>query len=405
MKISKSMPRVSAIAGAAAISAIAAVTLGALPAVAASSSSSSAAAGLSCSKTLKIAMVTPLTGGAAFLGQDQISWARYAVKTLAPAMGLKIQLLAGDTPVEQGPAPAQALAQKYVADPTVVGIIGPSTSSAVVASSNTYGQAGIAQISPSATKISLTKGSPRDAAPSFFRDVPADDVQGPSDANYMVKTLKVKNVAIIDFQEPYSVGLAGQVDTVLKAAGVTVSHQSISNTVTDFSSYVTNVPASADIVFFPTQKPADAQTFASQLAEQGKKAKVFTGDGANGVGVYKAAGAYLSSFAPDISGIPADKAIIAGWQKANPKLQLGSFGPPSYGAVQIMLKAIKAACTAGKGSIPKRSAVVTDIRKVTIPNWILGGTFKWSKINTQDPANAKFYIFQIQSDGSYKLVG
>ena len=28
-----------------------------------------------------------------------------------------------------------------------------------------------------------------------------------------------------------------------------------------------------------------------------------------------------------------------------------------------------------------------------------------SKINTQDPANAKFYIFQIQSDGSYKVVG
>jgi ABC-type branched-subunit amino acid transport system substrate-binding protein len=158
-------------------------------------------------------------------------------------------------------------------------------------------------------------------------------------------------------------------------------------------------------VFFPTQKPADAQTFASQLAEQGKKAKVFTGDGANGPGVFKAAGAYLSSFAPDISGIPADKAIIAGWQKANPKAKLGSFGPPTYGATQILLKAIKAACTAGHGTIAKRSAIVNDVRKVQIQNWILGGSFKWSKINTQDPANAKFYIFQIQGDGSYKLVG
>ena len=42
---------------------------------------------------------------------------------------------------------------------------------------------------------------------------------------------------------------------MLKAAGVTVSHQSIPNTVTDFSSYVTNVPSDADIVFFPSQKP------------------------------------------------------------------------------------------------------------------------------------------------------
>ena len=56
-------------------------------------------------------------------------------------------------------------------------------------------------------------------------------MQGPSDANYMIKTLKVKNVVIVDFQEPYSQGLAGQVETALKAAGVTVTHQSIPNTV------------------------------------------------------------------------------------------------------------------------------------------------------------------------------
>jgi branched-chain amino acid transport system substrate-binding protein len=405
MKTSKSRSRLSAVAGAAAISAITAVTLGAAPAVAASSSSSSAAAGLSCSKTLKIAMVTPLTGGAAFLGQEQLSWAKYAVKTLAPAMGLKIQLLQGDTPVEQGPAPAQALAQKYVADPSVVGIVGPSTSSGVVASSNTYGQAGIVQISPSATRTTLTKGTPREAATSFFRDVPADDVQGPSDANYMIKTLKVKKVVTIDFQEPYSAGLSGAVDTVLKAAGVSVSHQSIPNTVTDFSSYVTNVPSNADIVFFPSQKPADAQAFASQLVEQGKKAKVFGGDGTNGPGAFKATGAYVSNFAPDITGIAADKAIVAGWKKDNKGKSVGSFGPPTYGATQILLTAIKKACTAGKGTIKNRSAVITDMRKVSIPNFILGGTFTWSKTDTQDPAGAKFYIFKIQSDGTYKLVG
>jgi branched-chain amino acid transport system substrate-binding protein len=405
MKISKSAPRLSAIAGAAAISAIAAVTLGAVPAVAASTSSSSAAAGLSCSKTLKIAIVTPLTGAAAFLGQEQLSWAKYAVKTLAPSMGLKIQLLQGDTPVEQGPSPAQTLAQKYVADPAVVGIIGPSTSGAVAASSKTYGQAGIVQISPSATRTDLTKGDNREAASSFFRVIGSDELQGPADANYMIKTLKVKNVVVFDFQEPYSLGLGGQVESTLKAAGVTVEHQSVPNTVTDYSSYVTNVPSSADIVFFPTQSPSAAQSIATQLAEQGKKAKVFGGDGSDGVGQYKAPGNYLSNFGPDISGIAADKPLIAGWQKDNPKATLGSFGPSTYGATQVLLKAIKLACTAGKGTIAKRSAVVTDLRKVTVQNWINGGSFKWSKVNTQDPANAKFYIMQIQSDGSYKIIG
>ena len=75
----------------------------------------SKSAAISCSSTMKLALVTPLTGGAGFLGNEQLSWAKYAVKRLAPGLGLKIKLVTGDTPVEQGAAPAQSLAQKYVA--------------------------------------------------------------------------------------------------------------------------------------------------------------------------------------------------------------------------------------------------------------------------------------------------
>jgi branched-chain amino acid transport system substrate-binding protein len=398
MKKTTSIPLYAAIAAATALAA----TVTAAPAGA---TSTTAAAGISCSSTLKLALVTPLTGGAGFLGQQQSSWAKYAVKTLAPAMGLKIKLVLGDTPVEQGPAPAQTLAQKYVADKTVVGVIGPSTSGAVAAASKTLTQAGILHISESATRTTLTKGDNQEAGSAFYRVVPADDIQGPTDAGYMMKTLKVKSVVVIDFQEPYSQGLAGAVETALKAGGVTVTHLSIPNTVTDFSTFVTKVPSDADIVFFPTQKPGDAQAFAQQLAEQGKKAKVFGGDGSNDSTAFKAAGSYVSNFAPDISGIPADKAIIAGWQKDNKGKTLGSFGPPTYGAVQVMLKAIKAACAKGHGTIASRGSIVKAVKTVTVQNWILGGSFKWSKVNVRDPANAKFYIFQIQSDGTYKLVG
>jgi len=361
-------------------------------------------ASVSCNSTLKIAFVTPLTGGAGFLGAEQSSWAKYAVKTLAKPLGLKIQLVLGDTPVEQGAAVAQTLAQKYVGDKSVVGIIGPSTSGAVVASTKTYYQAGLAHISPSATRTSLTKGSPLEGTPAFFRVVPGDYIQGPSDANFMMKILKVKKVVILDFQEPYSVGLADAVEGVLKKGGVSVTRLSASNTTTDYSAFVTKVPSDADIVFFPTQKPGDAQTFAEQLIEQGKKAKVFGGDGSNAPDQFHAAGAYVSNFAPDITGIAADKAIIAGWKKDNPGKTVGSFGPPTYGAVQVMLNAIKLACTAGHGSLADRRAVVRNGKRVKIKNWILGGSFAFST-KSNDPLNAKFYIFQIQSDGSYKLVG
>src|SRR4029078_6606907 len=133
----------------------------------------------------------------------------------------------------------------------------------------------------------------------------------------MVSSLHVKKVVIMDFQEPYSLGLAGAVDSTLKAKGVSTIRLSAPNTTTDYSAYVTKVPSEADIVFFPTQKPGDAQTFAQQLIEQGKKAKAFGGDGSEDASAFKAPGSYVSNFAPDITGIAADKAIIAGWKKDN----------------------------------------------------------------------------------------
>ena len=93
---------------------------------------------VSCKSTLKIGFTAPFTGGAGFLGNEQLSWAKYAVKTLAPKYGLKIKLVTGDTPVEQGPAIAQTIAQKFIADKTVVAVIGPSTSGNVAASSQAF---------------------------------------------------------------------------------------------------------------------------------------------------------------------------------------------------------------------------------------------------------------------------
>jgi branched-chain amino acid transport system substrate-binding protein len=370
----------------------------------ASSAVATASTAVNCKSTITLPLVSPLTGGGGFIGNDQLSWAKYAVKTLAPRYGLKIKLVTGDTPVEAGAAPAQTLAQKYIADKNVVVILGPATSGGVAASSQTYFNAGLAHISSSATRTSLTKGDKREATAAFFRVVPGDYIQGPSDAKFMIEKLKAKKVVVFDFQEPYSLGLADATEGVLKKGGVSVSRQSVPNTVTDFSSFVTKVPNDADVVFLPVQKPPDAQTFARQMLEQGKKAKVFGTDGSNDPDTFKVPGSYVSNFAPDISGIAADKAIIAGWKKDNPKKTLGSFGPPTYGAVQVILIAIKRACTAGHGTISDRRAVLRQVKGVRVPNWILGGNFRFST-KSNDPLNAKFYIFQIQSNGTYKLVG
>ncbi|MDH4346456.1 MAG: branched-chain amino acid ABC transporter substrate-binding protein, partial [Thermoleophilia bacterium] len=303
----------------------------------------------------------------------------------------------------KGPGEALVVAQKFIADQSVVAIIGPATSGGVASASQALAAAGLAHISPSATRTSLTKGSKLEATKFFFRVVPGDYIQGPTDANYMVDKLKADKVVLVDFQEPYSVGLADAAEAVLKRKGVSTTRLSTSVNTTDFSSLVTRVPSDADVVFFPTQQPADAQTFGTQMREQGKRAVMFGGDGANSPSAFKIPGSYVSNFAPDISGIPTSRALIAGWQKDNPSLKLGSFGPPSYLAVQVALNAIKRACTAGKGQIKDRKDVFRNVKRIRVNPSILGGTFRFST-KSNDPLNAKFYIFQIQSDGSYKLV-
>lgn len=356
---------------------------------------------LNCKNRMRIAFMTPLTGDAGFLGNEQASWAKYAVKTLAPKYGLKVQLVLGDTQLSADLA--SSLAQKYIADQRVAAVIGPSTSGAVAAVSSALAQAGLIHVSPSATRTSLTKGSQKQATPYFFRVVPDDDIQGPADALFMVNQLKVKKVVVVDSQEPYSVGLGDAIERTLKAKGVSVQRESVTVDRSDFSPIVTKVPNDADVVFFGTQQPPKAQTFAQQLIEQGKKAKLFSGDGANDPDKFKVPGSYVSNFAAPIDLFPYNKAIIAGWQKDNPGATLGSFGPPTYGAVQVALSAIKRACDAGKGTIKNRKDVLRQVKRIVVKQWILGGSFKFST-KSNDPLNGQFYIFQIQPDGKYKLV-
>ena len=126
MKKSK-LPLLAAMAAATALAA----TVTAAPA----SAKTTRASALSCNKTLDIGMLAPLTGGAGFLGQEQLSWAKLAVKTLPKTMGLKIKLVPGDAPVEQGPSAAQSVAQKFIADKNMVAVLGGSTSGSVAATS------------------------------------------------------------------------------------------------------------------------------------------------------------------------------------------------------------------------------------------------------------------------------
>ena len=72
------------------------------------------------------------------------------------------------------------MTQKFVSDKKMVAVLGASTSGAVAATSKPLTQAGIAQVSPSATRTTLTKGYNQQASYAFYRVVPADDHRAPA---------------------------------------------------------------------------------------------------------------------------------------------------------------------------------------------------------------------------------
>ena len=261
----------------------------------AKSESAATPAQVAACTNVSLGFLGPLTGPAAFLGQEQISWLRFGAQKYNRQNSTRFKVAAGDTQLK---APvARTVARRFVSDQSIMAVIGGSESQAVRVSGNLFEKAQLASISGSATAVDLTKGRP---FTTFFRVVPHDGIQGPQIVAFVAGNLKAKNVVVIDSQDDYSVPLASGVSRGLRARNVNVERESVSADDTDFSSIVANVGNDVDVVVFATQVAPAANTLSQQLREQGKKAIVFGTDGAYSPSQFKPRTGYVSVFAPDI---------------------------------------------------------------------------------------------------------
>ena len=347
-----------------------------------------------CSGT--VAIMAPLTGGVAFIGVEQDNFAKLAITDYNKAHGSTFVAKDYDTQLDAAQASTQA--PNVVADKTTIGLVGPAGSQEVLAIGGLLGANNIALVSPSATRTNLTAGT----FPSFFRSVPNDGQQGPGDANYMVKTLKAKNIAVIEEKTAYGTGLAAAVVAQLKTLKVTVNKFSVNEKNADYAALVTRISKSADFVFVTFQDASKSQTVAQELIKQKKKAIVFGSDGSDQP-TFKTKGAYLSSFAPDIKAIAADAAIIEEYKSTYNKTaaDITTFGPPAYAAAQVIVEAAGRVCAAGK--TPDAASTLAEIFKTNIKKSILGGPLSFTA--SGDVKGGRFYVYQIQADGSRKLIG
>ncbi|HEX5784183.1 MAG TPA: branched-chain amino acid ABC transporter substrate-binding protein, partial [Burkholderiaceae bacterium] len=155
------------------------------PATGASAGAASASSGAGL--VVKIGHVGPTSGAIAHLGKDNENGARMAVDELNAA-GIKIgdkvakfELLAEDDASD--PKQGTAAAQKLI-DAKVNGVVGHLNSGTTIPASSLYSQAGLPQISPSATNPKYT----RQGFKTTFRVV-ADDVHlGSTLGRYAIET-------------------------------------------------------------------------------------------------------------------------------------------------------------------------------------------------------------------------
>jgi branched-chain amino acid transport system substrate-binding protein len=343
--------------------------------------------------TASIGIMGPFTGDVAAIGQEQLNWAKFAVDQFNEEHGTTFTLVEGDTQLD--PAQASTVAPQFVSNSDIVAVVGPAGSQEVEAVGQIYGDAGLAFISPSATRTDLTP-----TFDTFFRVVPTDDDQGPTDAAYMAEELSADTVLIIDDQTSYSTGLADAAQIALEESGLTVNRESVSQDQTDFSGLASSVSDETDVVFLPWQVAANAQLFGNQLAEQGKDVTIFGSDGLFSPDDFSIAGSYVSSFAPDITGLddPDVQELATAFQEEYG--DFGTFGPPTFAATTVAMEAAASICE--DGGEPTREAMLEAVAATNLPDSILGQPITFTEDG--DIQDAVFFIFQVQDDGSYELV-
>ncbi|MBS1130588.1 MAG: amino acid/amide transporter substrate-binding protein family [Proteobacteria bacterium] len=295
---------------------------------------------------VKLGHVAPMTGPQAHLGKDNENGAVLAIEELN-AKGLEIggakvkfQLLAEDDAAD--PKQGAIVAQKLV-DAKVNGVIGHLNSGTTIPASKLYSDAGIPQISGSATNPKYTQQGFKTA----FRVMANDVQQGRALGEFAAKQ-GVKTVAVVDDRTAYGQGLADEFKKAAEASGLKVVATEYTNDkATDFKAILTKIKSTkAELVFYGGMD-AQGGPMAKQMKELGIKAKFLGGDGVCTPEFMKLGGEATEGNFCSLPGQPLEK-LAKGpefrekfTKKFNAEIQL--YAPYVYDAVMVMADSMKRA--------------------------------------------------------------
>jgi branched-chain amino acid transport system substrate-binding protein len=345
---------------------------------------------------LKVGFLGPLTGGAAFIGQEQLGFVQVTVDLFNERTGLNVEVVEGDDEINADVG--RVVAEQLTADPDIYVVIGPAGSQVCESTQPVFEEAGLAHITPSCTRTDLTQPG----TSTFFRPIPTDADQSSTIAAHMIDILGVTSVYIVDDQSSYAVGLGDELTALLEEAGATVERASVTQDETDFSSIATNaVAAGSEVVFFPAQIEGQIATLAVQLREQGFDGTYYLPDGGFSLGWVDTAGeaaegAYITFFSPDPNFVPT----MADYNEryaAEYSEEFGAFGGAANLATYVALDALE---TCVRAQDITRACVVDALANMDLEATPLGLPVSFDETNQ---AEGSFSLFQIQ-DGEFVLI-
>jgi branched-chain amino acid transport system substrate-binding protein len=296
---------------------------------------------------VRIGHVAPLTGAVAHLGKDNENGARMAIEEInAEGLsigGSRVRLELDPQDDAADPRTAAQVAQRLV-DDHVVAVIGHMNSGTSIPASKIYSDAGIVQISPSATNPMYTLQGFK----TTYRMVATDAQQGPALAAYAHRQMKASSVAIVDDSTAYGQGLAVEFEKAARAQGIRVlSHDATSDKAIDFRAILTKIKGENPDIIMYGGMDATGGPFTKQAKDLGLRSRVLGGDG------------LCSEKLSDLAGVAADNVVCSEAGVALSAMPRGKdfdekfrkrFGQPiqlyapfTYDAVYIVVSAMKRA--------------------------------------------------------------
>jgi branched-chain amino acid transport system substrate-binding protein len=269
---------------------------------------------------IRIAVVGPMTGSQAAIGEELRRGAEKAVADLNAAggvLGNQLHLIIGDDACD----PKQAVSvANAVAAQSIVFIDGHYCSGSSIPASAVYNEAGILQISPGSTNPALTDDAAAKGWTNVYRTVGRDDAQGKIAGEYIASHYKDKAIAIIDDKSAYGKGLADETRKALVAAGgKEVIDEQITAGDRDFGALISKLKAAhVEVIYFGGYE-VEGGLIARQAHDQKLNATLIGGDALLTQQFYNVSGpagdGTLMTFAPDPRKVPTAAAVVESFRK------------------------------------------------------------------------------------------